>query len=304
MEFLQQCVNGLVQGSIYALIALGYTMVYGVLRFINFAHGDVYMLGAYMGYFAAAKLGTTGRLGQGGTVSLPELAAILAISMIGSALVGLFIERFAYRPLRDAPRLTALITAIGVSMFIEYGAQALFTPDPQSFPKLIAETPVPGTDGLITQLQIVIIGVAVALMLALQWFVFKTAPGRALRAVALDRPAAQLMGINTDAVIAWTFIIGSALAAAAAVLNATYQNTITPLIGISVGLKAFVAAVLGGIGNIPGAVIGGLVLGLAETAVAATNYSAYRDAVAFALLILVLLLRPAGILGRSVAEKV
>ncbi|HEX8552976.1 MAG TPA: branched-chain amino acid ABC transporter permease [Abditibacteriaceae bacterium] len=308
MEFLQQCVNGLVQGAIYALIALGYTMVYGVLRFINFAHGDVYMLGAYFGYFTARWLGTGALLSDksGNAQAAPflHIALILLFSMVGAAVVGVVIERFAYRPLRNAPRLTALITAIGVSMFLEYGAQALFSPNPQSFPKLITEAPVPGTNGLITQLQLVIIVVAVALMLALQFLVFKTATGRALRAVALDRSAAQLMGINTDAVIATTFAIGSALAAAAAVLGSTYQNTIDPLVGIAVGLKAFIAAVLGGIGSIQGAVLGGLILGLAETAVGATDYSAYRDAVAFALLILILLLRPAGLLGKTAAEKV
>jgi len=189
-------------------------------------------------------------------------------------------------------------------MFLEYGAQCLFTPTPQGFPKLITETPLAATGGLVTQLQLVIIAVAVFLMVSLQLFVFKTKPGRALRAVALDRQAAQLMGINTDAVIAWTFAIGSALAAAASVLGSTYQNSIDPLIGIAVGMKAFVAAVLGGIGNIPGAVLGGLLLGLAETAIGATDYSGYRDAVAFALLILILLLRPAGILGKATAEKV
>jgi branched-chain amino acid transport system permease protein len=308
MEFLQQCVNGLVLGAIYALIALGYTMVYGVLRFINFAHGDVYMLGAYIGLFTSRWLGTGALLTDKDGNALPapvtHLAIILLFSMAGAAVIGVLIERFAYRPLRDAPRLTALITAIGVSMFLEYGAQAVFSPNPQSFPKLITQTPVPGTGELITQLQLVIIGVAVALMLALQWFVFKTASGRAMRAVALDRQAAQLMGINTDAVIALTFAIGSALAAAASVLGSTYQNSIDPLIGIAVGLKAFIAAVLGGIGSIPGAVLGGLLLGFAETAVGATDYSGYRDAVAFALLILVLLLRPAGLLGKATAEKV
>jgi len=305
MEFLQQCVIGLVQGSIYALIALGYTMVYGVLRFINFAHGDIYMLGAYFGYFAAGRLGTSERLREGGSAGFGEVALVLAIAMIGSALVGVLIERIAYRPLRNAPRLTALITAIGVSMLIEYGAQSLFSPNPQSFPKLIPETPlISSGDFQITLLQVVIIAVAIALMAALQFFIFGTKIGRAMRAVALDRPAAQLMGINTDVVIFWTFAIGSALAAAAGVLNSAYQNTITPLIGISVGLKAFVAAVLGGIGNIPGAVLGGLVLGFAETAVSATDYSAYRDAIAFAILIVVLLVRPSGILGKTTAEKV
>jgi branched-chain amino acid transport system permease protein len=305
MEILQQCVNGLVQGSIYALIALGYTMVYGVLRLINFAHGDVYMLGAYIGYFASGRLASLSGSTEDGNFNFAGIAIIFLVSMLGSALIGIIIERFAYRPLRNSPRLTALITAIGVSMFIEYGAQALFGSKPRPFPKLISDNAVINTpDFTLSTMQITIVVVALILMVLLQFIVYQTKLGRAMRAVSLDRQAASLMGINTDVVIAFTFAIGSGLAAAAGILSSTYQNTINPLIGIAVGLKAFVAAVLGGIGSIPGAVLGGMLLGFAETAVAGSAYSQYRDAIAFAILIAVLIVKPAGLLGRTTAEKV
>ena len=317
MEILQQIVNGLTQGAIYALIALGYTMVYGVLRLINFAHGDVYMLGAFGGFYSAAWFGLMRRLeppeGVDSTTWAPAydathwllVAGVFIFAMVACALVGLVLERFAYRPLRQSPRLTALITAIGVSLLLENGGQALFSPDPQPFPALIPPTNLINHPNFnLTLVQVTIIGVAVLLMLALQFIVTKTRMGRAMRAVSLDRNAASLMGINTDVVIAFTFALGSALAAAGGVLNSVYQPTIDPLMGLLVGLKAFVAAVLGGIGSIPGAVLGGLLMAGAETAVVANGYSQYRDAIAFAILILVLLLRPAGLLGRATAEKV
>ncbi|HEX8235171.1 MAG TPA: branched-chain amino acid ABC transporter permease [Abditibacteriaceae bacterium] len=305
MEILQQIVNGLAQGSIYALIALGYTMVYGVLRLINFAHGDIYMLGAFGGFFAANWLGVTRRINEGGSANLVYTALIFLFSMLACAVAGMLMERLAYRPLRQAPRLTALITAIGISMLLEYGGQAVFTPDPQSFPALIPGTTLIDTPTFtLTLVQVAVVTVALALMLLLQFIVFKTPMGRAMRAVSLDRAAASLMGINTDVVIAFTFALGSALAAAAGILNSVYQPSIDPLMGVMAGLKAFVAAVLGGIGSIPGAVLGGLLLGFAETLVSATQYSQYRDAIAFAVLIGVLLLRPAGLLGRVTAEKV
>ncbi len=294
MDITQQLINGLTQGSIYALIALGYTMVYGVLRLINFAHGDVYMLGAYGGFFAASALGVTSLIDKGGSAGILQVAAIFAIGMLACALIGIFIERFAYRPLRSSPRLTSLITAIGVSMLLEFGGQAVFTPEPRPFPALIDNR----------FLQVTIVGTALALMVGLQLIVTRTRVGRAMRAVSLDRAAASLMGINTDVIIAFTFALGSALAAAAGILNSIYTPTIDPLLGVMAGLKAFVAAVLGGIGNIPGAVLGGLLMGFAETAVVAAGYSSYRDAVAFGILILVLLLRPSGLLGRVAAEKV
>jgi branched-chain amino acid transport system permease protein len=232
-------------------------------------------------------------------------SVVFFVAMIGSALVGMLIERFAYRPLRSAPRLTVLITAIGVSMLLEYGGQMAFTPNPQGYPSLIPEKNIIDTPtfslGLV---QVFIVGAAFLLMFGLQMLVNKTKVGRAMRAVSLDRAAASLMGINTNRIITFTFALGSALAAAAGVLNSVYQPSIDPLMGVNVGLRAFVAAVLGGIGNIPGAMLGGLLMGFAETLTVAIGLSQYRDAVAFGILILVLIIRPAGILGRSVAEKV
>lgn len=316
MEILQQIVNGMTQGAIYALIALGYTMVYGVLRLINFAHGDVYMLGAFAGFYSAAWLGLTKRLeappnapaGWQPSYDFTHwllVAVVFFIAMLACALVGAALERFAYRPLRQSPRLTALITAIGVSLVLENGAQAVFSPDPQPFPALIPPTNlIDKPDFNLSLVQVTIITVAFLLMLGLQFIVAKTRMGRAMRAVSLDRNAASLMGINTDVVISFTFALGSALAAAGGILNSVYQPTIDPLMGLMVGLKAFVAAVLGGIGSIPGAVLGGMLMSGAETAVVARGYSEYRDAIAFAILILVLLLRPAGLLGRTAPEKV
>ena len=300
---MQQFINGLTQGSIYALIALGYTMVYGVLRLINFAHGDVYMLGAYFGLFAAARFGTRA---DGGFSVIAVLGAF-AVAMLGAALVGVLIERFAYRPLRNAPKLTLLITAIGMSMLLEYGGQMIFTPNPQAFPALIEDRLLINRDTWsLGVVQVLIIVVAALLMMTLQFIVQKTKVGRAMRAVSLDRPAAALMGINTEIVIALTFALGSALAAAAGVLTGIYQPTLTPLIGLQVGLKAFVAAVLGGIGSLPGAMLGGLLMGFAEVVVISQvpGGSAYSDAIAFGILIVVLLFKPAGIMGRAVAEKV
>ena len=305
MEFLQQCVNGLVQGSIYALIALGYTMVYGVLRLINFAHGDVYMLGAYAGLFASGWFGINRVLETGGAPSFLSVALVFLAAMIICALVGGLIERFAYRPLRSSPRLAALITAIGISMLLEFGGQAIFSPDPRQFPTLVPRVSVIDTATFdVSLVQVIIIGVAFLLMISLQLIVSKTKIGRAMRAVAQDRTAASLMGINTDAIISFTFALGSALAAAGGVLSSIYTPKIDPLIGLMVGLKAFVAAVLGGIGSIPGAVLGGLLMGFAETATVAGGKSEYRDAIAFAILIGVLLLRPAGLLGKNTSEKV
>ncbi len=310
MELLQQIFNGqqfvnaLTLGAIYALIALGYTMVYGVLKLINFAHGDVYMLGAFGGLFASGTLGVTALINKGGAPNVLLIVAIFAISMAASAFIGMTIERVAYRPLRSSPRLTTLITAIGVSMLLQYGGQAI-SPDPQDFPALISDHAVINTPQFaVSPIQISIVLVSLGLMLLLQWIVAKTRLGRAMRAVSQDRAAASLMGINTDAIISFTFALGSALAAAAGILNAVYNPSIDPLMGLMVGLKAFVAAVLGGIGNIPGAVLGGLLLGFAESAVIAGGKSEYRDAIAFGILILVLIVRPTGLLGRSTPEKV
>jgi len=305
MEILQQCINGLSLGAIYALIALGYTMVYGVMKLINFAHGDVYMLGAYAGVFAAGGLGAVAVINGGGHPSWWIVVAIFVIAMIACALAGVVIERFAYRPLRHQPRLAVLITAIGVSMLLEYGGQAVFSPDPRSFPALIPDIALINTSNFrLSLVQVVIVAVAILLMIGLQFIIMRTKIGSAMRAVSQDQTAAVLMGINTNAVIAFTFAIGSALAGAGGVLNSIYTPKIDPLMGLLIGIKAFVAAVLGGIGSVPGAVLGGLLMGFAETGVVAVGKSEYRDAIAFAILIIVLLLRPAGILGKSTAEKV
>ena len=300
--FVQQLINGLNIGAIYALIALGYTMVYGILRLINFAHGDIYMVGAFAGYFISLKLG----LGP----SWGGLLFVLIGSMVVAALVGMAIERFAYRPVRKFARMTTLITAIGVSLLLENLFVALFGGQGRGFPQLLQDTTYPlFGNAAISKSQILIFAVSIALMVMLQWIIFKTRVGTAMRAVSFNLNSAKLMGINTNVIIAFTFALGSALAAAGGVLTAQYSPTIDPLMGITTGLKAFVAAVLGGIGNIPGAVLGGLLIGVAETMVVGYGSSfgiasTYRDAVAFAILILVLLLRPSGILGATVQEKV
>ena len=306
--FVQQLINGLNVGAIYALIALGYTMVYGILRLINFAHGDVYMVGAFAGFYIALYAG----LAVGGP-SLLSLTVVLLGAMIIAAVVGMIIERFAYRPVRKYSRMTTLIMAIGVSLLIENLFVAQIGATPRAFPDFLgSQSQMPYHlfgNAAISKAQIVIFLVSIALMLLLQWIVFKTKVGTAMRAVSFNLNSAKLMGINTDAIISLTFAIGSALAAAGGVLTAQYNPNIDPLMGILTGLKAFVAAVLGGIGNIPGAVLGGLLIGAAETFVVGYGQhigiaSTYRDAVAFAILILVLLLRPSGLLGSTVQEKV
>jgi branched-chain amino acid transport system permease protein len=295
--FLQQLVNGLSLGSIYALIALGYTMVYGVLRLINFAHGDVYMLGAYAGYYLSRKL-------KGDEPSLAGALLVMLGAMLTCALIGVVIERFAYRPVRRAARLTLLITAIGVSLFIENAAQLVFGPDPKFFPSLAPRADFRVGGVRLTSEQLTVIAVSFLLMVLLRFFILKTRTGKAMRAVSFNLDAAKLMGISTDRIIAITFALGSALAAAAGVLIGMQIPKIDPLMGILYGLKAFVAAVLGGIGNVPGAVIGGLLIGTSEVMVVGYLSSTFRDAIAFGILILVLLLRPQGILGRAQKEKV
>lgn len=302
--FIQQLINGLTVGAIYALIALGYTMVYGILRLINFAHGDIYMVGAFVGYFLAYQLGFAAG------PSLLGLTVVLLGSMIISALVGMAIERFAYRPIRKYARMTTLITAIGVSLLIENLFVARLGAAPRAFPQLLREESYTlFGNAAISKSQILIFIVSIALMVLLQWIIFKTKVGTAMRAVSFNLNSAKLMGINTDVIISVTFALGSALAAAAGVLTAQYNPQIDPLMGIITGLKAFVAAVLGGIGNVPGAVLGGLLIGIAETFVVGYGQnigvpSTFRDAVAFAILILVLLFRPTGLLGSTVQEKV
>jgi branched-chain amino acid transport system permease protein len=302
--FVQQLINGLTIGSIYALIALGYTMVYGILRLINFAHGDIYMVGAYAGFILATSLGFAA------DPSIFGFIVTLIGSMVIAAAIGMTIERFAYRPVRKYSKMTTLITAIGMSLFIEYLFVFVFSGTPKSFPQLISnENHTLFGNATISTSQILIFVVSILLMIALQYIIFYTKIGKAMRAVSFNLNSAKLMGINTDFVISFTFALGSALAAAGGVLTAQYNPKIDPLMGIMYGLKAFVAAVLGGIGNIPGAVLGGLVIGAAETLVVGYGGkigipSTYRDAVAFAILILVLLIRPAGLLGSNVQEKV
>jgi branched-chain amino acid transport system permease protein len=297
-EFLQQLINGIAWGSIYALIALGYTMVYGVLRLINFAHGDVYMVGAFAGFFAIRWLNL------GGEPTFFGAVAVFLLSILVCALLGFVIERGAYRPLRKAPRLTALITAIGVSLFLENAGQLIFGADPKFFPQIIAKQDLISSGGIIlTNQQVIVLGVSLFLMASLQLFIQKTKIGKAMRAVSFNREAASLMGISTDKIISITFMVGSALAAAAAILVGITNPKIEPLMGIMPGIKAFVAAVLGGIGNIPGAMLGGMIMGIAEVMVVGYVSSTYRDAIAFAILILILLFKPSGLMGSFVGEK-
>lgn len=291
LQIFQQIVNGLSLGSIYALIALGYTMVYGIVKLINFAHGDVMMVGAYAGWYATTVL------------HLSFLPALL-FAMISCAILGVVIERIAYKPLRNATRIAALITAIGVSLFLEYGGMLVVTAQVRTYPPVFPET-IYNVDGVMFKYgDIVMIVTALVLMALLHFTVQYTKMGKAMRAVSFDKDAALLMGINTNNIISFTFAIGSALAAAAGVLLGVYFNTIDPLMGIIPGLKAFVAAVLGGIGIIPGAMVGGLMLGLVESIVSGFGASTWRDAVAFLILILVLIVKPSGLFGKNVREKV
>lgn len=367
--FLQQLINGIQLGSVYALIAVGYTMVYGVLKFINFAHGDVYMIGAYIGLFAVAAV-----LPHGGPI--PQDIVVLTLCMGGCALMGAFIERLAYRPLRnglsasDAPpwalfwglylglflgsfvekhtplnsvgaffvtvgvatailipvlrvvfrsigarlkpsrnRLTALITAIGISLLLENQGQAIFGASPQQYPDQgfpsITLPLGPSIQLNINTGRLIVLGAAVVLMILLVYIVRKTRTGRAIRAVSFDLEAAALMGIPTDRIVALTFVIGSALAGAGGFLNHNLgQIKFDANVGVQLGLKAFVAAVLGGIGSIEGAVLGAMLMGLAESYTGGSSLNAFKDAVAFVILISVLLFRPAGILGKNTVEKV
>jgi len=342
---LQQLVNALAQGAVYALIALGYTMVYGVLRLINFAHGEVFMVGAFVGLAALTTLGNW---------PLPPaalLALAILLAMLGAALLGMTIERCAYRPLRNAPRLAALITAIGVSLLLQNLGVILAGAEPRPYPAALSRDPLPWLErhaGLsVTPQQLLIVGATAVIFVLLYLIVSRTRIGKAMRAVAEDRQAAQLMGVNIDRVISFTFCLGSAIAGAGGVLYGTYCNKAEPLMGFMPGIKAFVAAVLGGIGSIPGAMLGALLMGLVETGVSSVTLhlplllpapgtgsanlaavtvlaavspqalclgllsppatisgSTLRDAAAFAVLIAILLLRPAGLLGQSGREKV
>lgn len=293
-ELLQQVLNGLALGSIYALIALGYTMVYGVLRFINFAHSEVFMAGAFSGYFLA-------RIAPGGVAGG---LTVLVGAMVICALLGVLIEKLAYRPLRGRSTLTALITAIGISLLLQNLGQRFFGANPRSFPALFPVRQFEFAGIVVSSTQVMVFVVTLVLLFALRYIVLHTRVGTAMRAVSYNQTAASLMGINNDRIISFTFALGSAMAAAGGILYASNYPSIDPLMGTLPGLKAFVAAVLGGIGNIAGAAIGGLVIGLVETSVVGMGGSTYRDAVAFAVLILILLLRPTGLLGTRHAEKV
>jgi len=289
---LAQIINGIALGSVYALIALGYTMVYGIIKLINFAHGEVYMLGAYFGFFAITMY------------NLPLIPAMI-VSMILAAIVGMLIERIAYRPLRNAPRIAALITAIGASLLLQSTAQLVFGASFRSFPQnVIPLKRITLGSVFITNRQLIIFLTSIFLMIILHLIVNYTKLGKAMRAVSMDQEAAKLMGINVDRIISFTFALGSALAAAGGILVGMLYNRIDPYMGVLPGLKAFVAAVLGGIGIIPGAVLGGFLMGVAENLVVAFGSSTYRDAVAFAILIIVLLIRPSGLLGKRTTEKV
>jgi branched-chain amino acid transport system permease protein len=290
-QFLQQIVNGVSLGSIYALVALGYTMVYGIIKLINFAHGDVYMVGAYVGFAVTTYLG------------LGFIPALI-ISMVTCAVLGMSIEKIAYKPLRNSTRIAVLITAIGVSLLLEYTMMYFVGPEVRSYPKLLSPKVFKFGNIIINMQQIYIVLTTIVLMIILQYVVNKTKVGKAMRAVSADKDAAQLMGIKVDNTISFTFAIGSALAGAGGVLVGIYYNSIDPLMGMMPGLKAFVAAVFGGIGSIPGAMIGGLSIGMLETLVSGYGNSMYRDAAVFAFLILILILKPSGLLGKNTKEKV
>lgn len=298
-DFLQHLVNGLSLGSIYALIALGYTMVYGILKMINFAHADVYMIGAFAAYYAARLFGIEAQPG------IASLLILLLVAMMTCALLGLIIERFAYRPLRNSPKLNVLITAIGVSLFLEHSGQAVFGADPKVFPEVMRDSVLASIGGIdIKTFDITVIVVSILSMLGLQFLIHKTKTGKAMRAVSSNANVASLLGISPNKIIAFTFIVGSALAGVGSVLVGMKYPKIDPLMGMMIGLKAFVAAVLGGIGNVGGAVVGALIMGLSEEIVVAYLSSTYRDALAFGILILILIVKPTGLFGKNTTEKV
>ena len=287
---IAQLINGLQTGSVYALVALGYSMVYGIIKLLNFAHGDIIMIGAYMVYYAIASFALP-----------PAVAIVLAIAV--STLLGVTVEKVAYTPLRSAPRLSLLITAIGVSFLLENGAQLLFGADQKSMDPLITGSIMLGKVN-VSYTAIVTIFVSVLIMILLTFVVNKTKAGKAMRAVSEDMGAAQLMGISLNRTISMTFAIGSALAGIGSVLYLAAYTQASPTMGSMLGIKAFVAAVLGGIGSIPGAMIGGFTIGILEALVAAVGFSMWKDAAVFLVLIIVLLFKPTGFLGKKMQEKV
>ena len=291
--------NGLFVGSFYALIALGYSMVYGIIKLLNFAHGDIYMLGAFIGFATLSSIGVIPA-----SMSITVLLLILLLTMIITGGIGVGIERLAYRPLRNSPRLAVLITAVGASFTLEYGVSAVAGPNPRVFPVRLEGQTFDVLGARISAPQIVLMVVAVILMLSLNSYIQRTSMGRAMRAIALDPKGALLMGINVNKVITWTFFIGSALAGAAGVMAGAYYGKIDFLMGFIIGLKAFTAAVIGGIGNIKGAMLGGLLLGLLEAFGSQWLGGQWRDVFTFAVLIAFLTLKPTGLLGERVTERV
>lgn len=295
--FIQQVINGLTLGSVYALIALGYTMVYGIIKLLNFAHGDIFMVGSFISYYLIL------------TYSMNIFVAFV-LTMVLTAILGVITDQVAYKPLRKAPRISALITAIGVSYLLRNGMIVLVGAETRAYLRVFEEVPAflnytfqIGNINL-KSMQIILLVTTIVLMVLLQFVVQKTKMGKAMRAVSVDAEAAQLMGINTNTVIAFTFVLGSALAGASGMLVGVYYNSISPMIGVGYGNKAFVAAVIGGIGLIPGAVLGGYLLGMTEVMITAYGNSMIRDAVVYIILIIILLLRPAGLLGKNQSEKV
>lgn len=298
-EFLQHCIYGLGIGSIYALIALGYTMVFGILKFINFAHSDIYMIGAFTGYYFSSFFKLHEKPG------ISSFLFALTGAVLVCSVLGFVIEKIAYKPLRNAPKVNILITAIGVSLFLEFGGQLLFGAGPKVFPTLLESSKPLMLGGLqFNFLQLMVLLISLLLMILLHFIVYRTQLGLAMRAVSFNSTHAVLMGISVDWVVSATFMIGSGLAGAAGVLVGMTYPAIDPLMGVLFGLKAFIAAVLGGIGNLFGAVVGALLMGLAETLVVAYLASSYRDALAFGILIVVLIFKPNGLFGKAQIEKV
>lgn len=290
-DALQQMINGVSLGFVYALIAIGYTMVYGIIELINFAHGEIYMIGAYLTFVLIVNF------------KLPAVAGVIT-AVAATALIGVIIELVAYRPLRSAPRLNLLISAIGVSIILSYGSQIVFGPNPQSFPIRLENSPLAFFGVKVSFIQLVIMATSCVLMALLAFFVKYTRVGMAMRACALDRTCAALMGVNVNYIISLTFAIGSALAAVGGILVGVRYNEIQPTMGYLAGIKAFSAAVLGGIGSIPGAMLGGVLIGLIENLFSAYVSSGYKDAFAFIVLIMVLLIKPSGLLNREGSVKV
>lgn len=295
--FIQQMINGLTLGSVYALIALGYTLVYGIIKLLNFAHGDIFMVGSFVSYYLILSF------------NMNVFVAFLGTMAI-TAVLGVVTDQIAYKPLRNAPRISALITAIGVSYLLRNGMIVLAGAETRAYLQAFENVPSFVNQSFqigsitIRAMQVILLVTTIALMVILQFIVQKTKMGKAMRAVSVDADAAQLMGIDTNTVIAFTFVLGSALAGASGMLVGIYYNSISPMLGAGYGTKAFVAAVIGGIGLVPGAVLGGYLLGMTEVMITAYGNSMIRDAVVYIILIVILLIRPAGLLGKHQSEKV